>query len=150
MSAIRERRREDVARDDYRPILGYDLATCSATSVDSIPKTFLSRPCLQTYYTVSNVPILAAPDSTLWHGELDPLVEVTFLDPRPRVQHEARNLFGASEELRDPDWYYMPGSWVTYGDGRVRHIWKVMQGPHLIYEVRADRISRKTLTSRSR
>ena len=149
MGAIRGRRREDAAGDDYKPILGYYLATCSAASVSSLPKRF-GFPCLQSYYAVSTAPIVTTPDSTLWHGEVEPLVEVTYLDPRPAVQSEAHALFGASEELRDAEWYYMPGVWVVSHDGRVRHDWRITRGSQLVYRVRADRISRKTLASRSR
>jgi hypothetical protein len=148
MSSIRERRRDDVQREDYQPIIGYYLATCSAPSLDSLPPTF-SYPCLQSYYAVSVDPILTETDSTLWHGEIEPLVEVVHLDSRGAVRSEAQSLFGASEE-RGQDWYFMPGTWVTYTDGHVRHDWTVAQAGELAYRVRANRISQVTLASRSR
>ncbi len=149
MSSIRDRRRDDVARDGYKPILGYDLATCSAASVDSLPGSF-SGSCLQSYYAVSVVPIANFADSTLWHGQVDPLVEVTFLDPRAAVRVEARSLFGASEAADNSDWYFMPEIWITHRDGRVRLDYTVMRGTEVAYKVRADRISLETLVSRAR
>jgi len=148
-SSLRSRRSEDAGGDEYRPIVGYYLATCSAASVDSIPPQF-SGLCLQSYYAVSLQAIVKTPDSTVWHGEVDPLVEVTFLDPRATVRNEAHHLFGVSEEARDPEWYFMPGTWAVYNDHRVRHDWTVKDGRQLVYQVRAERISVQTLRSRSR
>lgn len=149
MSSIRSRRRDDAADDEDRPIIGYYLATCSAASVDSIPPEF--GPCLQSYYAVSVDPIVVTSDSTVFHGEVDPLVEVTFLDSRAALRKQAHDLFGAGEgdDARDPQWYYMPGTWIVYADRRVRHDWTVMQGPRLAYRVRAERISTETLRSHS-
>jgi hypothetical protein len=145
-SSIRDRRQQDAGEDEYRPINGYYLATCSAGSTDSIPASF--GPCLQSYYAVSLEPIVTKPESTTWHGEIDPLVEITFLDSRASVRNEAQQLFGASEKTRDPEWYFMPGTWITYQDGHVRYEWTIKQGRELAYKVRAERISDRTLNSR--
>lgn len=151
MSSIRDNRRPDPGDDEVRPIVGYYLATCSAASIDSIPAEF-SGLCLQSYYAVSIEPIAVASDSTLFHGEVDPLVEVTFLDSRAAVRTEAHDVFGASEAegARNSQWYFMPGTWIVYADRRVRHDWTVMQGPRLAYRVRAELVSTETLRSRSR
>ncbi len=149
MSAIRRRRRDDVLRKGEHKIEGYYLATCAAASVDSLPATF-SFPCLQSYFALSLRPVVTTTDSTIWHGEVDPLAEVSLRDPSLGVRTEAEGLFGVSERNRDKDWYFMPGVWITYKDGRVRHVWTIMDGAHIAYRVHADRISTETLVSRSR
>ena len=148
MSALRDRRRHDVREGNHK-IEGYYLATCAAASVDSLPKTF-SFPCLQSYFALSLRPVATTRDSTTWHGDVDPLAEVSRCDPNMVVRAEAESLFGVSERNRDTDWYFMPGMWITYKDGRVRYVWTVMDGAHIAYRVRADRISTETLESRSR
>jgi hypothetical protein len=149
MSGIRERRMSDFAHDDFRPIIGYYLAACSAATIEDLPPTYYGK-CLQTFYAVSAVPIDGAQADTVWRGEIDPLVEVTFIDPRQRVRDLAHSLFGASEEQRADDWYFLPGRWITAAHRAVRFEWDVKRGNDLLYSVRAERISSKTLKSHSR
>jgi hypothetical protein len=149
MSAIRARRQWDVSSDQYRPVLGYYLPACTAATVDSLPPTFYGR-CLQSYYAVSVAPVIDSAANTIWHGDVDPLVEVTFIDRRPQIRHLARSLFGAREASESTDWYYMPGQWVTTARGDVRFEWSASSGTEVVYSVRAERISRKTLQSQAR
>ena len=149
MSALRDRGRDDLLDRGEHKINGYYIATCAAGSVDSIPNTF-SFPCLQSYFALSLRPIATTPDSVTWHGDLDPLAEVSLRDPSLTIRAKAESLFGVSERGRDNEWYFMPGVWITYKDGRVRHLWTVKDGTHIAYRVRADRISTETLVSRSR
>jgi hypothetical protein len=148
MSTIRDRRKADAIRDEDRPILGYYLATCSAASVDSLTPTFYGR-CLQSYYAVSVAPVGEGAD-TVWHGDVGPIVEVTWLDPRARVRDLAHSLFGSDDDGRGADWYFMPGQWITSRGGHVRFEWTVKRGDELLYAVRAERISGKTLKGHAR
>lgn len=141
---IRERRRGDASSDEYRPILGYYLSVCVATSLSD-----LGTPCpdafSQTMWAVSVEPVSANGDSSVWRGEVDPLVEVNHFDPREAVRQGARDLFHASEDLRDPSWYFMPGRWITYRDGRARFTWTLTRGTALAFKVVADRISAQSI-----
>lgn len=149
MSDLRQRRKSDFAHEEYRPILGYYLATCSAATVESLPPTFYGK-CLQSYYAVSTAPIDASTADSVWRGEVEPLVEVTFIDPRQPIKDLAESLFGASEEERGDDWYFMPGRWIASAHHPVRFEWKVTRGSDVLFSVRAERISSKTLKSHGR
>jgi hypothetical protein len=98
-----------------------------------------------TSISVSLEPYATARDSSLWHGAIDPLVEVYFLDPRPFVRAHAQTLFGWNERLADSANYYTPGTWVLYHDGRLLYRYELRSGSTLLYSVRAERVSRETL-----
>jgi len=131
-----------------RPFVGYYLMCQYAATLRDLPKDYQGRHT--SYHAVSLKPVLVTEDSSVWRGEVDPLVEVTFLDPRESVRSHAESLFGASEEARDPSWYFLPGIWVTYPNGRVRYEWTVRRGSQLLYAVRAERTSNETTIVRSR
>lgn len=147
MSSIRGRTKDDARRDDYQPITGYYLMTHSAASLDS-----LTTPSSlgQSFYAVSVSPISVMRDSSMWRGEVDPLVEVHFLDSRAALRAEAESLYRASDQLRDSAWYFMPGTWIIHRDGRVRYDWAIMDGSKFLYRVHAVRISSQTDPGRSR
>ena len=146
MSMIRGRGQDVLARTP--PIEGYYLMAHYAASVAELRMDYKGQ--YTSYHAVSLVPILTTKDSTVWRGEVDPLVVVTFLDPRAAVRLRARSLYGASEENRDSTWYFLPGFWVTYADGRARYEWKVGPRSQPLYVVRAERISTITTTGHSR
>jgi hypothetical protein len=149
MSTIREHRVADFDHDEYRPIVGYYLASCSAASVDSLATTFYDH-CLQSYYAVSIVPAAPVAAKTVWHGDVAPIVEVTWLDPRPRIRELAHSLFGSDEDSRRGNWYFMPGQWVTSRGGHARFKWTVKRGDEVVYTVRAERVSHRTLKGHAR
>lgn len=148
MSSIRERRLSDLRRERDRPIVGYYLMTRSASTLEELQKPHGWLP--QSYYAVSIAPLAHAQDSTAWHGDVDPLVDVDFLDSRAAVREEAHALYGVGEKTRADDWYFMPGTWLTYPDGRARFAWTVRRDSSLAYVVRAVRISQETSPGRSR
>lgn len=141
---IRERRRGEGSSDEYRPILGYYLSVCVATSLSDLgtrcPDAFS-----QTMWAVSVDPVSANSDSSVWRGEIEPLVEVHHFDARESVRQGAKDLYRASEELRDPSWYFMPGTWITYRDGRARFTWTLTRGATLAFKVVADRLSTQSI-----
>lgn len=144
MSTVRSRRRDGEGDDS---IVGYYLMSQYAASARDLPLDDRRRNT--SYHAVSLLPVLESRDSSVWRGSVNPLVEVTFLDPRPAVRVQARALFGAGDEGRDSLWYYFPGKWITYPDGHARFEWKAGVGRDT-YFVRAERISLETTPGHSR
>jgi len=135
-SSLRDRNMDDLRSGRDRPIVGYYVTAHSAASLTDLQssKTFLP----EEYYAVSVDPFSAAGDSTLWHGDIDPLVAINMLDPRAIIREEAKSYFDL--DGGDSAWYFMPGIWVTHSDGRVRFEWTARSGAR-VYHVRAERIS---------
>jgi hypothetical protein len=147
MSGIRGRRQEDVSKRN-QPLIGYYFNAYVANSVRDLGGD--ESRLHYSYFAASLSPATQSRDSIVWHGELDPLVEITFLDRRAAVRTLARSLFGESEEVRDPSWYYMPGTWVSYSNGRVRYEWIGRRGSTLVYAVRAERLDLTTSSHHTR
>ena len=137
-SAIYERGREDVRGPREHPI-GYYLTTRYEASPSDLDAAGGDGVAL--YHAAALTPSLVTKDSSVWRGEVDPLVAVTFLDVRAAVRQHAHSLFGTSERVRDPDWYFLPGIWVSYPSGRLRYEWTARSGTTLLYAVRAERIA---------
>ncbi len=49
---------------------------------------------------------------------------------------------------RPPEFYFLPGFWITFPDGRVRFEWKSERDGRVVVTVRADRVSLEVLRSR--
>ena len=122
--------------------VGYYLMAQYAGTIRELPTEYQGRNT--SYHAVSLKPISSNQDSSVWRGEVDPLVQVKFLDLRESVKRLAESLYGASEEVRDSSWYFLPGFWITYPNGRVRYEWTGRRGSRLLYAVRAERMSTET------
>jgi hypothetical protein len=145
-SALRAKTRHDF--DANNPIIGYSLDARTYKVENDMPRR--SEGFIYAYVSLDSTSY--ASGNVAWRGDLSDALIIAALfaaDPEESAKYEA--LFGADiEELRDPDWYYMPGRWVRGLDGVVRHSFVVERDGKLIYKVVAERISEVTLSSRSR
>ena len=147
MSTLRRHRRDELGGDD-RPAVGYYLMAQWAAKPGDLPQSYDERG-FTAQIAAATVPFLETRDSAVWRGDAEPLRAVAEFAPTPRQRTAARRLFGRSESLRDPEWYFLPGSWIVAGDGRVRFEWTVVRDRRLVFEVRGERISLDVLSSTS-
>jgi hypothetical protein len=112
-------------------------------------------------------PLVAAPESTIWRGEVDLLRVVPQIETRQSVLSAVRELMrplpfprlppgepvrirpmAAVDLLRDSANYYVPGLFTAYPDGRVRFEWVGRRGDSAIVAIRGERVSTETLRLR--
>ncbi len=119
--------------------IGYYLRADGAPT----PDAFANGPDVATdgFFAIALEPISETADSTVWRGDFDIMRAVLRLEGRPVVRDEAARLARRWDELRDPEWYFLPGYWIKYRDGRVRFEWEGRRGDRVVVTMRAERIS---------
>ncbi len=93
--------------------------------------------------SISLTPILETSDSSVWHGDVEALDRELNLDFWNRVVYRRHPNI---RSLRNNDWYYMPGFWTIYRDGKVHYRQAVEQSGVIIFSIVGERVSAEAMT----
>ena len=129
---------EDSASD--RAAVGYSLLAAWAKSPRNLPRETKKA---SAQVAISLTPILETADSSVWHGSEEALDRELNPDFWNRVVYRR---YPGIRSMRNKDWYYMPGYWTTYRDGRVRYHHDVEQNGVIVFSIVGERISSETMT----
>ena len=103
------------------PITGYNLmADCALqdTALSVGAQRDMRTGVITCYHSVSVIPVLTTKDSTVWRGDPDAAGSAWILKQHTPMEAELHSTL--VDDPADSNFYYMPGYWTVYGDGRVR------------------------------